>query len=82
MLEKQKRNSCPPNRSATNSVNSKMSDLLDVDWLCKNQSGVLLLELFQGGAEEHQHRRQLQLQDCLMDFDLCSTHTCEAVTPG
>lgn len=51
-----------------------MSDLLDVDWLCKNQSGVLLLELFQGGAEEHHHRRQLQLQDCLMNFDLCSTH--------
>lgn len=50
-----------------------MSDLLDVDWLCKNQSGVLLLELLQGGAEQHQHRRQLQLQDCLVNFDLCST---------
>lgn len=46
------------------------SHLLDVDRLCKDLGRVLLLQLLQGGAEEHQHRRQLQLQGCLVNFDL------------
>lgn len=56
------------------SVHGQLSDLLDVDRLRKDQSGVLLLELFQRGAEEHQHGSQLHLQHRLVNFDLHLRH--------
>lgn len=60
------------NCACTNSqcCNSEMSDLLDINWLCKDLGCVLLLQLLQSGAEQHQHRSQLHLQSRLMNSDL------------
>lgn len=46
------------------------SHLLDVDWLGEDLGRVLLLQLLQGGAEQHQHGRQLHLQGRLVNSDL------------
>lgn len=79
-LEKKQRGKSEPAARETTasaiSVHGQLSDLLDVDRLRKDQSGVLLLELFQRGAEEHQHGGQLHLQHRLVNFDLHLGHAC------